>query len=72
MTIASSLKCPSPVVSFTNMCASVPEIEPYDFEFGQYYSVLQAIYPDRLVPDVTHLGDAADCDIMCSVDYERS
>lgn len=57
-------------VSFTNLCSCIPQVERYDFEFGQYYEVLQAAYPDRLIPIVSHLGDAADCDMMTQITYE--
>jgi hypothetical protein len=50
-----------PAVAISNLCSELPHAVKVDFEFAQYYRVLQDVAPDRLVPIVSASAGDEDC-----------
>jgi hypothetical protein len=75
-TSANNIHDPQPedrvTVAFSHHCAELPPFRrPYDFEFFQYYNLLEARLDDSLVPKtVVPGGEAGDCDAKARVDYD--
>jgi hypothetical protein len=64
------------IVSFSNRCADLPANEvPYDFEFAQYYTLLQAVPSDdrMLIPKhQSDGGEIEDCDTLVQINFRRT
>ena len=63
------------IVSFSNRCAELPGDEvPYNFEFAQYYALLQAAPSDdrMLIPKhQSDGGEIEDCDTLVEIKFRR-
>jgi hypothetical protein len=58
-------------IGFSNLCATCPrEAQAYDFEFAQYYRLLEETGPDHLILMIDHLGDE-DCNESAQVFYDN-
>jgi hypothetical protein len=59
------------MVDFSNLCATCPrQAQDYDFEFAQYYRLLDETGPDRLILMIDHLGDE-DCNESAQIYYDN-
>jgi hypothetical protein len=61
------------VVSFSHICSSRPRPRKYDFEFAQYYSLLQKDPADAalILRPSQSAGEGGDCEYKALIKYER-
>jgi hypothetical protein len=54
-------------LSFSNLCPSGPRVaQRLEFEFAQYYELLEKTGPDRLIPLFVHAG-TDDCNLPAQI-----